>query len=123
MALNPRSTIRQAALAVVVAGASLLGSSAFGQDVQKASQQVAVNSPPQATSLATHCNDIKAVFIAAKMSYGFTKPYEDQLRSYFKDGCKGDFPAPIAKTDIDNVRTATFILNRGGNIDIGLKFD
>jgi hypothetical protein len=116
MSLNP--TFRRSALAATAIGLSLLGSSAFGQDVQKASQQVAVNSTPQATSLAEHCDDIKMVFDLSKQSVGFSTTYQRQLDGFFAKKCDGGIPLPTARNDIKNFNTASEILYSGARITL-----
>lgn len=109
MSLNP--TFRRSALAATAIGLSLLGSSAFGQDAQKASQQVATNAP-QTASLAAHCDDIKDVFALAK----FNGEYRKRADAFVADGCKGNVPMP-RDGDAYNTRrlnTSAYVLHSGG---------
>jgi hypothetical protein len=109
MALNP--TFRRSALAATAIGLSLLGSSAFGQDVQKASQQVATNAP-QTASLTKYCDDIKDVFALAK----FNGEYRKRAEAFTGQGCTGTVPLPRDgdRYNIQRFNTSAGILQSGG---------
>jgi hypothetical protein len=124
MALNLKSTARGAALGFGIAALTFSGAS--GQVLQTAGtapQAVAATPVVGASDLQKHCDNIKGVFILARDAVGFTKPYEEQLRTFFKSKCTIPFPIPVQKKDVDNVKTASYALSKGGGIELRLNLD
>lgn len=119
MARNVGFISRRTALAAaVVAGASLLGG------FSAAAQQVAANSPSQATSLVEKCDVIQNVFhnsaklVKETSIKPFTTGYQGQLEAFFGKNCEGTVPLPTARNDIQLFNTIAGILQNGGGISL-----